>query len=102
VTQPEGDRRPELLRELTGMLVEIMGEDLPAVGITAQSRLDDDLGLSSVDLAAFGERLRRRYGERVDLDGFLAGMELDEIIELTVGRLTEHVAGRLAEPHGAG
>lgn len=70
------------------MLRDVTGEDEAwASRITASSRIEDDLRLESIELAALDQRLRDRYGGRVDLAGFLAGLDLDEIIALTVGDL---------------
>ncbi|WP_281905581.1 hypothetical protein [Phytohabitans aurantiacus] len=73
-----------LVRELAGLLRAATGEDEGwAAAITAASRLEDDLGLESGELAAWGEAVRARYG--VDVVGHVAGLDLDQIITLTVG-----------------
>ncbi|BCB74353.1 hypothetical protein GCM10022251_72560 [Phytohabitans flavus] len=80
----------DILRELTGLLRDATGEDERwAEAVTPQSRLEDDLRLESVELAALGEALRARYG--VDLPAYLAGLDLDELIDLTVGDLARLV-----------
>jgi acyl carrier protein len=66
-------------------------ESLPSVGISAATRLECDLCLDSLDLAALGALLRDRYGTAVDLVGYVAGLDIDEIIELTVGDVTDYV-----------
>ncbi|GLI03404.1 hypothetical protein Pa4123_86820 [Phytohabitans aurantiacus] len=72
------------MRELAGLLRAATGEDEGwAAAITAASRLEDDLGLESGELAAWGEAVRARYG--VDVVGHVAGLDLDQIITLTVG-----------------
>jgi acyl carrier protein len=66
-------------------------ESLLSAGISAETRLEGDLRLDSLDLAAFGALLRERYGTAVDLVGYVAGLDIDEIIELTVGDVTRYV-----------
>ena len=66
-------------------------ESLLSAGITAATRLEGDLRLDSLDLAALGALLRDRYGRAVDLVGYVAGLDIDEIIELTVGDVTDYV-----------
>jgi len=66
-------------------------ESLLSAGISAATRLEGDLRLDSLDLAAFGALLRDRYGTAVDLTGYVAGLDIDEIIELTVGDVTAYV-----------
>jgi acyl carrier protein len=87
----------QLLDHLRDDLAEVMGDDvLLAVDITPDTRLDDDLALESIEFVALGEILRERYGDRVDFAAFIAGMELDEIMSLTVGRLLAYISDRLA------
>ena len=72
-----------LLGDLAGMLREVTGADAAWVSrVTPDSRLDGDLWLDSVELAALGALLHRRY--RIDLPAYLAGLDLDELIELRV------------------
>jgi len=47
-----------------------------------------------VAVAELAATLRARFGNRVDLAGHLAELELDELIELTAGRLADFVASR--------
>ena len=61
-------------------------ESLLSAGISAATRLEGDLCLDSLDLAAVGALLRDRYGTAVDLPRYVAGLDIDKIIELTVAR----------------
>jgi acyl carrier protein len=72
-----------LLGDLAGMLREVTGGDADWVArITPDSRLDGDLWLDSLELAALGALLHERF--RVDLPAYLAGLDLDQLIELRV------------------
>ncbi len=62
--------------------------------VTADARLEADLGLDSLELVALAGALRDRFGDRVDLPGYLAELELDELIELTAEQLARFVAVR--------
>lgn len=78
--------------DLTQALAAATGDDsLLSAGIIASTRLEGDLRLDSLDLAALGALLRDRYGTAVDLVGYVAGLDIDEIIELTVGDVTDYV-----------
>jgi acyl carrier protein len=94
-----GDQRNNrVLNEIVAMLRDVTGEDEAWSGrITDATPLEDDLRLDSIELAALGERMRDRYGDDVDLVGFLAGLDLDEIIALTVGDLVSLVVGARSE-----
>jgi acyl carrier protein len=77
---------------MTGALAEATGDtSLLGAGLSAATRLEGDLGLDSLDLAALGALLRDRYGTAVDLVGYVAGLDIDEIIGLTVGDVSDYV-----------
>ncbi|HEU5268725.1 MAG TPA: acyl carrier protein [Jatrophihabitans sp.] len=67
------------------------------VPVAAGDRLETDLGLDSLELATLAATLRDRFGDRVDLSDYLAGLELDQLIELTAGQLAAFVAERTRE-----
>lgn len=96
--QPVGGVLPELI----GMLRDATGEDERwAAAVTAASRLEGDLGLDSLELTALGARLRQAYGDEADLPGYVAELEIDQLIGLTVGDLAAYVtASRAASPAG--
>jgi tocopherol O-methyltransferase len=90
------DAKPprDLPTQIADLLSEVIGEDRAGPhGIGPQTRLDGDLYLESVELAALGEALRRRYGPRVDLSGLVAGLDIDQLIALTVADVAAYVAG---------
>jgi acyl carrier protein len=73
-------------------IAEAIGDPaLPHAGLTAATRLEADLGLDSLDLAALGAVLRDRYGTAVDLLGYVAGLDIDELIGLRVGDVAGYV-----------
>jgi acyl carrier protein len=85
---------PDVLRELVAMLVDITGEDARwGAAITADTRLEGDLRLESIEVLALAERLRARFGDRVDLCALYADLDIDGLIALTVGEVVAYVAG---------
>jgi acyl carrier protein len=86
------------LPDLAALLARATGGDRAwAAAISAGSRLEADLGIDSLELTSLNALLRARYGDRVDLPGCLAGLELDGLVGLTVGDLLDHVATRTAD-----
>jgi acyl carrier protein len=82
-----------LFAELTGLLREVTGEDAGwAAAITPQSRLEADLRLESIEFAALAGKVTGRYGREADLLGYVAGLDIDEIIALTVADLVSYLA----------
>ncbi|MFE2431783.1 phosphopantetheine-binding protein [Streptomyces sp. NPDC059373] len=69
--------------------------------ITLETRFTEDLELESIDLVTLAGSLEARWGRQVNFAEFVAGLDLDEIIDLSVGRLVEYVAGCLRTAEGS-
>src|SRR2546421_10138899 len=88
-----------VLTELTGMLVEVIGEDfLVDVELTGEATFSEDLALESIEFVALAEKLQERYQGQVDFPAFLAGLEIEEIMALAVGQLVDHITRCLGSP----
>ncbi|MFE4599301.1 hypothetical protein ACFRKE_00400 [Kitasatospora indigofera] len=84
-----------VVRRIADLLMEIVGEDRAwSDAVRPDTRLDGELLLESHELAAWSLALRRDYGDHVDLAEHVAGLDIDQIIALTVG----DVARLVAEP----
>jgi acyl carrier protein len=91
--EPHAPSEQEVLTEITGMLAALLDDcGLDEAEVTMESRFIQDLELESIDLVTLAGQLQARWGEGVNFAEFVAGLELDEIIDLTVGRLVVHVA----------
>lgn len=92
-----------ILAEVAAMLHAIRDHAGVDGEITMSTRFTDDLEMESIDVVSLAGRLQVRYGDGVNFPQFIAGLDLDEIRQLTVGRLVEYIAAALAEPQpGAG
>ncbi len=93
------DGASEVLAEVARMVREVIGEewaqDVPIEMGTSFAR---DLELESIEFVALAEKLKGRFGARVDFAGWLAGMELKQIIELKVGELVEFIVRCQSRP----
>jgi acyl carrier protein len=83
------------LATVVAALVDVTGLDPDA--LTPAARLEEDLQLESLDLLAWGDLLRVRYGDHVDLVGHVAELELDQIIALRIADVAAYVAARGGE-----
>ena len=95
-----------VLGTVIGLITEVIGEDY-AVGldIGMDTTFQEDLELESIEFTALAERLMEIYGERVDFMSWLAEMDVDQIIAMTVGELVNHISASLAaggDPGSAG
>ncbi|MFE1290306.1 acyl carrier protein [Streptomyces sp. NPDC058751] len=86
-----------VLADVAGLLARLLEDEygLDDAEIGMETTFNRDLELESIDLVTLAGLLEERYGGRVNFAEFLAGMEFDEIIELTVGRLVEYVVTSL-------
>ncbi|MEU0805145.1 phosphopantetheine-binding protein [Streptomyces sp. NPDC005970] len=99
---PAADDEETVLAEISGMLRTMLDEyGLDDIEIAVESRFMEDLELESIDLVTLAGSLQARYGRRVNFAEFVAGLELDEIIDLRVGRLVEYVVGCLKAAEGS-
>ncbi|MDF1563281.1 MAG: phosphopantetheine-binding protein [Deltaproteobacteria bacterium] len=84
--------KPEILAAVRGCIVEVVGEAWASeVTIGPETSFSEDLELESIELVALSEKLAEAFGEGIDFVGWLSGMELDAILELSVGDVVEHI-----------
>ncbi len=83
----------QILTDVRFLLTEIIGAEYAlGLDIGVCTSLDGDLQLESIEFVKLATMLTELYGNRVDFVAFLAVKELDEIIQLTVGELVDHIA----------
>ena len=89
---PGGQRA---LGEVIALLRQVIGDDPRwAARIVPSARLDADLRVDSLEMTALAAALEKAYGDRVDLPAFLAGLEFDQLVALTVADLAAYVGAR--------
>lgn len=98
MTDPAPVTDDAVLAELDRILTEVIGDDLLLdEPLSLATSFDADLQLESIEFVALAEQLLETYGEQVDFVAWMAGMELDEIVALTVGDVVRFVVGSLAD-----
>jgi len=84
--------RDEAVATIARLLEEVVGADyLLDVEIGPETSFAEDIELESIDLVALTEQLELTYGRDVDFAGWIADMDLDDIIALSVGDLAAFV-----------
>jgi acyl carrier protein len=82
----------EVLAAVAQLIGEVVGEDfLIDTPISMETSFNLDLELESIEFVALAELVSERYGDTVDFISWLGGMELQELIDLKVGQLVEHI-----------
>jgi acyl carrier protein len=91
------EKLQDILDVVAAEIRAVVGEEWTEdVDISMDTSFVDELEIESVEMVALSERLQERYGESIDLAGWLAGKEMDELITLRVRDLVEHLAARVA------
>jgi acyl carrier protein len=86
-----------ILADVTRMLAEVIGEDyLSEVDVTMDTAFSGDLELESIEFVALAGLMKAHYGGDVDFVGFLADMDLHQIIALRVGQVVGLIERSLA------
>jgi acyl carrier protein len=86
-----------VLDEIEGILAEVLGaEFLTDSPITPETSFSEDLALESIEFVELSEKLQEHYGEQVNLVAFIADMDIDDIMAITVGQLVAYVEAQLA------
>jgi acyl carrier protein len=89
--------KEDVLKALAEMLRDVIGEAwAQEIEIGMETSFSKDLELESIEFVALAEKLEQKYGRKVDFAGWMAGMELDQIITLRVGQVVEFIAGCLS------
>jgi acyl carrier protein len=102
VVEVTADRPSEVLETVVGMIVGLLGEYAEeGLSIGRDTTFHDDLELESVDLVTLADLLMERYGPQVNLAEYFAEKDLDEVIAMTVGEVTDYVEQRRALAAGA-
>jgi len=78
----------DVARMLRDVIAEDWADDVP---IEMHTSFSKDLELESIEFVALAERIRAEYGKNVNLAGWLATMELEQILALKVGQLVEFI-----------
>ena len=86
----------EVYAVLVDALTGLVGQDyVEEMGVGPDSRFEADLELESMEIAEMAEQLMERYGSDVDFVAWFAEMELEQLIELSVGDVTRFIVASL-------
>lgn len=92
MSAPEALRK-QILQEVAQDIAEVIGDEwVSETPITMETSFAQDLEMESIEIVALSEKLQARYGATIDFPSWLAGMQLEVIIALTVGQLVDYIA----------
>jgi acyl carrier protein len=86
-----------VLDEVVSLIAKVLGEEFLLVGqITPDTSFSDDLALESIEFVELSEKLQEHYGDQVNLAAFIADMDIDALMAITVGQLAGYIEAQLA------
>ncbi|MDQ3404733.1 MAG: acyl carrier protein [Actinomycetota bacterium] len=80
-----------VLDEVTEMIRMVLEGDELDIAVTVDTSFQRELEFESIDIVVLGNHLGARYGEMINFPRYLAELDLDQIIALTVGDLVDYV-----------
>jgi len=90
----------EVLAVLSDMLEDVMGALLMVDEITMETTFAEDLELESIDFVALAELVMDRWGDRVDFTIWISDMDLEQIVNLSVGDVVSFIREQLNSTEG--
>ncbi|WP_141733414.1 acyl carrier protein [Oligoflexus tunisiensis] len=89
----ESHDEQKILDEVRSMIAGIIGQDVDLNDreIALETSFNRDLELESIEFVVLSEQLQNRYGKELDFAGWLAGKELQDIINLRVGDVVRFI-----------
>jgi acyl carrier protein len=81
----------ETLATVVAVIQELLEEDVLGLEISMETSFSADIEIESIMFVALTERLHEHYGDDVDFVGWVAELELEDIMNLTVGDLVGYI-----------
>jgi acyl carrier protein len=83
-------------------IIDVVGEEFyEECEVGLESTFAEDIELESIEVMEIAEKLIETYGERVDFVAWFADMELEDLVEITVGSVVDFIVTTL-EGDGSG
>lgn len=83
--------------ELADIVRDVIGDDfLLEQEITPGTSFSQDLALESIEFVELSEKLQEHFGQRANLATFISGLDIDAIMDITVGQLAAYIEAQLA------
>lgn len=86
------DEKDQVFDVLHQFISDIIGADIAEeLDITQNSNFTKDLEMDSIELVAFAEKVRVKYGTDIDFTKWLSAMDLDQIVKLNIGDIVNFI-----------
>jgi acyl carrier protein len=79
-------------------IIDVVGEEFyEECEVGLESTFAEDIELESIEVMEIAEKLIDTYGERVDFVAWFADMELEDLVEITVGSVVDFIVASLEQ-----
>jgi acyl carrier protein len=73
-------------------IIDVVGEEFyEECEVGLDSTFAEDIELESIEVMEIAEKLIETYGEKVDFVAWFADMELEDLVEITVGSVVDFI-----------
>lgn len=87
------DRKITIFLELRQFIVDIIGADVAdEIDINPTSTFTSDLEMDSIEIVAFAEKVKAKYGEGIDFTTWLSEMDLNDLVNLKIEDIINYIA----------
>lgn len=82
----------EILQQVIAAIREAIAEDwVQDFEIDADTSLNNDLEIESIEFVSIADKLQKLFGAKVDVIGWLSQQDINTLIAMTVGDLVKFV-----------
>jgi len=93
----------EVHENLITTIIDVVGQEFyEECNVTLDSTFAEDIELESMEMMEIADKMIQKYDGKVDFVAWFANMELDEIIELTVGQVVDFITKSLEDFESSG
>lgn len=79
-------------------IIDVVGEEFyEECEVGLDSTFAEDIELESIEVMEIAEKLIETYGEKVDFVAWFADMELEDLVEITVGSVVDFIVASLQQ-----
>ena len=101
-TTRQGELFESVHKTVTDTIIDVVGlEFYEECEVGLDSTFAEDIELESMEMMEIAERLMVTYEGRVDFVAWFADMELEQIIDLTLGQVVDFIVRSLEEHQAA-
>ena len=91
-------QKEDIFEQLKQFISEIIGTDVvEELNVTNESIFTKDLEMDSIEIVTFAEKVNNYYGKTFDFTSWLYGIELENLINLSLGDIVDLISDAISE-----